>query len=95
MSAIRKTMPVALAATLILGFTGAVNVTEDLQPQRIQGRTLGSHEPAPIIDHADVRRMLMTMKAYTEAMRCLLYDAVAAEDRMHRAARFSAQAEAV
>jgi alkylation response protein AidB-like acyl-CoA dehydrogenase len=52
---------------------------------RIQGRTLGSHEPAPIIDHADVRRMLMTMKAYTEAMRCLLYDAVAAEDRMHRA----------
>jgi alkylation response protein AidB-like acyl-CoA dehydrogenase len=52
---------------------------------RIQGRTLGSHEPAAIIDHADVRRMLMTMKAYTEAMRCLLYDAVAAEDRMHRA----------
>ena len=53
--------------------------------ERIQGRELGSHEPAPIIDHADVRRMLMTMKAYTEAMRCLLYDAVAAEDRMHRA----------
>jgi alkylation response protein AidB-like acyl-CoA dehydrogenase len=51
---------------------------------RIQGRELGSHEPAPIIDHADVRRMLMTMKAYTEAMRCLVYDAVAAEDRMHR-----------
>ena len=52
---------------------------------RIQGRELGSHEPAPIIDHADVRRMLMTMKAYTEAMRCLVSDAVAAEDRMHRA----------
>ncbi len=50
---------------------------------RIQGRVVGSHEPAPIIDHADVRRMLMTMKAYTEAMRCLVYDAVAAEDRMH------------
>jgi alkylation response protein AidB-like acyl-CoA dehydrogenase len=52
---------------------------------RVQGRALGSHEPARIIDHADVRRMLMTMKAYTEAMRCLIYDAVAAEDRMHRA----------
>lgn len=51
---------------------------------RVQGRTPGSHEPARIIDHADVRRMLMTMKAYTEAMRCLIYDAVAAEDRMHR-----------
>jgi len=52
---------------------------------RVQGRALGSHDPAPIIDHADVRRMLMTMKAYTEAMRCLIYDAVAAEDRMHGA----------
>jgi alkylation response protein AidB-like acyl-CoA dehydrogenase len=51
---------------------------------RIQGRIVGSHEPAPIIDHADVRRMLMTMKAYTEAMRCLIYDAVASEDRMHQ-----------
>ncbi len=50
---------------------------------RVQGRALGSQDPARIIDHADVRRMLMTMKAYTEAMRCLIYDAVAAEDRMH------------
>jgi 3-(methylsulfanyl)propanoyl-CoA dehydrogenase len=53
--------------------------------ERIQGRALGSHEPSPIIDHADVRRMLMTMKAYTEAMRGLVYDAVAAEDRSRRA----------
>lgn len=51
--------------------------------ERVQGRALGSHEPARIIDHADVRRMLMTMKAFTEAMRGLVYDAVAAEDRMH------------
>ncbi len=51
--------------------------------KRIQGRTPGSLESSPIIGHADVRRMLMTMKAYTEAMRCLLYDAAAAEDR-HR-----------
>ncbi|MEN8039901.1 MAG: acyl-CoA dehydrogenase [Actinomycetota bacterium] len=50
---------------------------------RVQGRVPGSHDPARIIDHADVRRMLMTMKAYTEAMRALVYDAVAAEDRMH------------
>jgi alkylation response protein AidB-like acyl-CoA dehydrogenase len=62
--------------------------------ERIQGRTLGSHEPAPIIDHADVRRMLMTMKAYTEAMRCLVYDAVASEDRMQRAQDEDARSEA-
>ena len=29
--------------------------------------------------------MLMTMKAYTEAMRALVYDAVASDDRMHTA----------
>jgi alkylation response protein AidB-like acyl-CoA dehydrogenase len=49
---------------------------------RIQGRAIGSAEPSPIIEHPDVRRMLMTMKAYTEAMRGLIYDAVAADDRM-------------
>ncbi|KAA3635689.1 MAG: acyl-CoA dehydrogenase [Armatimonadetes bacterium] len=48
---------------------------------RRQGTTPGSDEPNAIIDHADVRRMLMTMKAYTEAMRSLIYDAMASEDR--------------
>ena len=48
---------------------------------RKQGRALGSAETSPIIDHPDVRRMLMTMKSFVEAMRGLLYDAVAAEDR--------------
>lgn len=52
---------------------------------RRQGRIGGSTEPAPIIDHPDVRKMLMIMKAYTEAMRALIYDAVAAEDRHHHA----------
>jgi 3-(methylthio)propanoyl-CoA dehydrogenase len=41
--------------------------------ERIQGRTVASREPAPIIEHPDVRRMLLTMRAYTQAMRCLLY----------------------
>ena len=53
---------------------------------RVQGRTLGASGPSPIIGHPDVRRMLMTMKAYTEAMRGLVYDAVAAEDRHHHEA---------
>jgi alkylation response protein AidB-like acyl-CoA dehydrogenase len=53
--------------------------------ERIQGRALGADGPSPIIEHPDVRRMLMTMKAYTEAMRGLIYDAVAADDRMHSA----------
>jgi 3-(methylthio)propanoyl-CoA dehydrogenase len=43
--------------------------------QRRQGRAVGSHEAQPslIVEHPDVRRMLLTMKAYIEAMRCLLY----------------------
>ncbi|MGI9666723.1 MAG: acyl-CoA dehydrogenase [Acidimicrobiia bacterium] len=53
---------------------------------RKQGRAAGSTELSPIIDHPDVRRNLLTMKAYTEAMRGLVYDAVAAEDRSHSAA---------
>lgn len=52
---------------------------------RRQGRAPGADADSPIIDHADVRRMLMTMKAYTEAMRALVYDAFAAEDRSHHA----------
>ena len=43
--------------------------------ERQQGRAVGA-EPgttAAIVEHADVRRMLMTMKASIEAMRCVLY----------------------
>jgi 3-(methylthio)propanoyl-CoA dehydrogenase len=43
--------------------------------QRRQGRAVGAPAgvPSPIVDHPDVRRMLLTMKAYIEAMRALLY----------------------
>jgi 3-(methylthio)propanoyl-CoA dehydrogenase len=43
--------------------------------ERGQGRAVGAApgEPSPIVEHPDVRRMLLTMKAYIEAMRALLY----------------------
>jgi len=43
--------------------------------ERIQGKPIGSSSPdsVAIVEHPDVRRMLMTMRANTEAMRCLLY----------------------
>jgi 3-(methylthio)propanoyl-CoA dehydrogenase len=43
--------------------------------QRRQGRAVGATGPEPslIVEHPDVRRMLLTIKAYAEAMRCLLY----------------------
>src|SRR5436309_5506816 len=37
-----------------------------------------------IIDHPDVRRMLMTMRAHTEAMRAVAYVTAAAMDNAHR-----------
>jgi alkylation response protein AidB-like acyl-CoA dehydrogenase len=43
--------------------------------ERRQGRAIGAAkgESSPIVEHPDVRRMLLTMKAYIEAMRALLY----------------------
>jgi len=51
---------------------------------RIQGRPIGarSRESVPIIEHPDVRRMLLTMRANTEAMRCLLYVVARSGDLM-------------
>jgi 3-(methylthio)propanoyl-CoA dehydrogenase len=43
----------------------------------------GGRAPVRIIEHADVRRMLMTMKATTEAIRAITYYTAAAVDRLH------------
>ncbi len=50
---------------------------------RVQGRAIGqkSGDRVTIIHHPDVRRMLLTMKAQTEAMRALAYTASAALDK--------------
>ncbi len=58
--------------------TAALQGASQYARDRIQGRPIGmdkeSAKNAPIIEHADVRRMLMTMKAYSDAMRYMLYD---------------------
>ncbi len=41
--------------------------------ERTQGRAPGATADSAIIDHPDVRRMLLTMKAHVEALRCLVY----------------------
>ena len=48
---------------------------------RVQGKPVGGVERAAIIHHPDVRRMLMDMKARTEAMRALAYVTAACMDR--------------
>ena len=54
--------------------------------ERVQSPPIGGAQngPVPIIRHPDVRRMLMTMKATTEAMRALAYTTVAALDKAKR-----------
>ncbi|GGK61167.1 acyl-CoA dehydrogenase [Amphritea balenae] len=52
--------------------------------ERTQGKAVGYAEAGPIIRHADIRRMLLTMKALTEAGRAITYDACASLDRAHR-----------
>ncbi len=52
--------------------------------QRVQSAKFGAgREPVRIIEHADVRRTLMTCRAYTEASRALVYLNAAAVDRAH------------
>ena len=54
--------------------------------ERVQGRAVGSDEPDPVaIDrHPDVRRMLLSMRAQTEAIRALAYFSTAALDMAKR-----------
>ena len=49
---------------------------------RVQGKPVGGAERAAIIHHPDVRRMLMDMKARTEAMRALAYVTAGCMDRV-------------
>ncbi|MFN4087935.1 MAG: acyl-CoA dehydrogenase [Alphaproteobacteria bacterium] len=54
--------------------------------ERTQGRDPGGRGegPVPIVRHPDVRRMLLDMRARTEAVRALAYYAAAALDRARR-----------
>ncbi|TNE61284.1 MAG: acyl-CoA dehydrogenase [Alphaproteobacteria bacterium] len=67
---------------------------------RVQSAAIGAktRDAVTIIHHPDVRRMLMTMRATTDAARAIIYRNVWAADRAHKAAdidvRKQAQGEA-
>ena len=54
--------------------------------ERRQGRAVGATGTSLIVDHPDVRRMLLTMRSNTEAMRGLLYRAAMHQDLARHAA---------
>ncbi len=93
-------------ARLAVGLQGVAIAERALQQalqyarDRKQGRGDGPNAPASvaIIEHADVRRMLLTMRALTRAARAICYATAIALDRSHHekdaSARKSAQERA-
>ena len=74
----------------------ATQATVRYANERTQGQVPGGERgrSVAIVEHPDVRRMLWTMRAYTEAMRGLLYEAVAAYDLARHADDAEARAAA-
>ena len=66
------------AGATALGYTGYLKSPRRTPGERPQGRPVGAKDPAapqvPIIDHPDVRRMLLAQKSYVEgALALVLY----------------------
>jgi alkylation response protein AidB-like acyl-CoA dehydrogenase len=76
-------------ARLAVGIEGLAIASRSFQQarafaeERRQGRVAGIDGAAPIVEHPDVRRMLLTQRSLTEAMRALCYLNAAAIDRAH------------
>ncbi len=64
---------------------GATQKAISFARDRRQGRAVGSKDAAmsPIIEHPDVQRMLMSMKAQTQAARAISYACAHAIDKSH------------
>ena len=78
------------SARLSVGLEG-VSITErayqhalEYAADRVQGRAPGHEGSVPIIEHPDVRRMLLTMKSEVEAMRAVAYVAISHLDHAAR-----------
>jgi len=61
----------------------ALAYAKDRKQGRPLGSTLAPGDMAPIIEHPDIRRMLLTMKALTDASRAICYATAVAIDGAH------------
>ncbi|WP_152208204.1 acyl-CoA dehydrogenase [Marinobacter changyiensis] len=73
--------------SVMLGYTGYLHAL-DYARERKQGRPIGEKDPnspqVPLIRHADIRRMLLTQKAYVEGGLALcLQGAVLVDEKKH------------
>lgn len=67
----------------------------DYAKDRIQGQLPGTRESARLIQHPDIRRMLMTMKSLIEAMRATAYVTASATDIANHAEDGDQRTEAI
>lgn len=90
-------------ARLMVGIQGvgvserAFQMARDYAADRRQGQSIGAPrggDMEPIIVHADVRRMLMTMRTLTEAIRSISYRCAFAIDKANSAAKNGDKEEA-
>jgi acyl-CoA dehydrogenase len=78
-------------ARLLVGVQGvalasrAMQAAIDFARERRQGRAAGSDQQSPIIQHPDVKRMLLDMRAKTSAARLLCMATASAIDESHHA----------
>src|SRR5690606_33712406 len=76
-------------ARLLVGLQGVAiaeretQVAQQYAAERIQGKSFEGSTRVSIDHHADVRRMLLTMRALTQAGRALTYEAAVALDDPH------------
>jgi 3-(methylthio)propanoyl-CoA dehydrogenase len=81
MNAARYAVGVQGIALAERAYQKAVQYAKDrVQSRPVDGSLPGS---APIIHHPDIKRMLMTMRAYTEGCRAMALVAAAAQDAAH------------
>ncbi|WP_280399766.1 acyl-CoA dehydrogenase [Nocardia carnea] len=80
---LRMLVGVKSAAALSTGYLNA----REYATTRVQGRRLvgNTDAPVPIIEHPDVRRSLITQKAYAEGMRALILYTGSQQDRVEGA----------
>lgn len=83
--------------SVMLGYTGYLHAL-DYARERRQGRPIGNKDPAseqvPLIRHADIRRMLLTQKAYVEGGLALCLEGARLVDEKKHARDDAARAEA-
>jgi 3-(methylthio)propanoyl-CoA dehydrogenase len=62
----------------------ATQAALDYARTRVQGKNFSAAEAGTILDHADVKRMILKMKSLTEAMRALAYESALHLDLAHQ-----------